>query len=225
MSRTEAMKLLVFITQRGEGRKWIRLLTKHQIMYHLQFHARGTASSAMLDILGLENSDKDVTLSFACETAAAELLRAFEEGAGAVTSLRGILLLLPISAMSRLMAVMSAQAADEVFQGGKLQVKKSEYEYSLVLIAVNQEYIEQVMQTAKQAGATGATVIRARLEDSQHAQKLYGISLQEEKDILVIMTPGATRDAIMESVNEKFGLRTKAQAIVLSLPADRVMKL
>ena len=41
----------------------------------------------------------------------------------------------------------------------------------------------------------------------------------------MIMTPGATRDAIMESVNEKFGLRTKAQAIVLSLPADRVMKL
>lgn len=67
--------------------------------------------------------------------------------------------------------------------------------------------------------------MRARLADADHGEQLYGISLQEEKEVLAIMTPGNTRDGIMEAINAQFGLRTQAQAILLSLPVDKVIKM
>lgn len=225
MKQTEPMKLLFFITPRGGGRKWIEVMKKHHISYHLQFNAKGTASSAMMDILGWENSDKDLVVSIGTETAVARLVGEMSEGIRNITSLHGIMMVLSLSAINRLMAIMAAQAAEAVEQEGLKKMQKSEFDYSLVLVAVNQGYIDQVMQTARQAGATGGTILRARLADADHGEQLYGISLQEEKEVLAIMTPGNTRDGIMEAINAQFGLRTQAQAILLSLPVDKVIKM
>ena len=44
---------------------------------------------------------------------------------------------------------------------------QSEFKYSLVLIAVNRGFTDSVMQTAKKAGATGGTVIKARHAEAE----------------------------------------------------------
>lgn len=95
----------------------------------------------------------------------------------------------------------------------------------LILMAVNQGHTDAVMDTARKAGARGGTVIRARWAGSEESEKLYGITLQQEKEVIAIVSSGEKRKNIMEAVNEKHGLSTEAGAMICSLRIDQITKL
>ena len=63
----DQMKLLVSIVERGHGVAMQRLYGKYQLFLHLQCAGRGTATSEIMDILGLGSTEKDVVLSFASQ--------------------------------------------------------------------------------------------------------------------------------------------------------------
>ena len=70
----DQMKLLVSIVERGHGVAMQRLYGKYQLFLHLQCAGRGTATSEIMDILGLGSTEKDVVLTFASQAPAAALL-------------------------------------------------------------------------------------------------------------------------------------------------------
>ena len=95
----------------------------------------------------------------------------------------------------------------------------SDQNYSLVLISVNQGYTEKVLDTARDLGARGGTVLRARWSgDKSFAQ--YGINQQAEKEIIAIVIPNDIRNSIMDQINTQYGMNSKAQAVVLSMKVD-----
>ena len=98
-------------------------------------------------------------------------------------------------------------------------------DHSLILVTVNQGYTEDVMNTARAAGARGGTVVRARWAGADEVQKIAGITLQAEKEVLAIMTQNHLRNGIMEEIDRVHGLHTPTQAMVISLPVDGVARL
>ena len=102
---------------------------------------------------------------------------------------------------------------------------KNEHKYSLILIAVNQGYTDAVMQSARQAGATGGTIIRARLASDETAEQFHGFNLHSEKEIVAILAADTIKGSIMNAVNAEFGLKSEAQGMVLSLPVDKAFKI
>ena len=93
------------------------------------------------------------------------------------------------------------------------------------MIAVNQGYVDSVMQSARKAGATGGTIIRARMADAGLLSQLDGADPQEEKEIITILASEAVCGRIMEEVNQAFGLRTDAKGIVCAMPVEKAMKI
>jgi len=81
------------------------------------------------------------------------------------------------------------------------------------------------MQEARQAGATGGTIIRARLASDETAEQFHGFNLQSEKEIVAILAADTIKDSIMNAVNAEFGLKSEAQGMVLSLPVDKAFKI
>ena len=102
---------------------------------------------------------------------------------------------------------------------------KNEHQHSLILIAVNQGYTDQIMHVAKRAGATGGTIIRARLAGSDTETVFQGMDLHPEREILAILAPDSIRDQVMDNVNKEFGLRSEAGGILCSLPVDKAFKI
>lgn len=102
---------------------------------------------------------------------------------------------------------------------------QSEFKYSLVLIAVNRGFTDSVMQTAKKAGATGGTVIKARHAEADIVEAFANVKLEDEKEIVAILAPENVRNEILESVNTEFGLKSEAQGVVLSIPVEKVFKI
>lgn len=220
--RQDQIMLIASIIERGRAKAYIEMLGKRKIGFHMQCVGQGTASSEMMDILGLGSSDKDIVLSYAprrlVAALAAELTKDLSSGLG----YNGLMMLLSTAAINRVAAELFLRQTENSEIEGEENAMKSEYHHSLILITVNQGYADAVMQTAKKAGATGGTVIRARLADAEQAALMQ---MQEEKEIIAILAADSVRGPIMEEVNREFGLRTEARGVVCAVPVDRAMKI
>ena len=61
--QVERPKFLVSIVERGKGKAIINLYNKEGVNYHYQTIGHGTATSEIMDILGLDSKDKDIVIS------------------------------------------------------------------------------------------------------------------------------------------------------------------
>ncbi|MEI3140684.1 MAG: hypothetical protein V8S34_03415 [Lawsonibacter sp.] len=96
----DQMKLLVSIVERGHGVAMQRLYGKYQLFLHLQCAGRGTATSEIMDILGLGSTEKDVVLTFASQAPAAALLHDLDNDLRGRMGTAGIVFSLPLSALN-----------------------------------------------------------------------------------------------------------------------------
>lgn len=222
----QPMKLIFTIVERGQG-KLIReflLSPAYQIRAQWQTRGRGTASSELLNILGIGTPERDVVFALATAQSAAHLFHSLSDGLGANTHTRGIMCCLPLSAINGLLAAaLNHLETLETESGG--EPMEFDSRYSLIMVLVNPGYTDDVMATAKAAGARGGTVLRARWTGDDAVHDIMGITVQAEREILFIVSPRRDRAAIMEAVNTKHGLRENPQAVVCSLPVEHTARL
>ena len=218
-------KMVVSIVERGQGNHICHLWLDCGIPLHHQCIGHGTATSDMLDMLGLGSSEKDVLISIGPRSVVHRTLTELNESLGSAGrgKGKGIVFSLSLNAVSALAA--ATWAAGGKPSGQEEASMKTESKHSLILVTVNQGYTDDVMDTAKKAGATGGTVVRARWAGADHLEQFYGITLQTEKEIVAILAPNDIRGRIMEDINAKHGLKTKAQALLCSLAVDKAFKL
>ncbi|MDE7244099.1 MAG: hypothetical protein K2O18_09000 [Oscillospiraceae bacterium] len=219
--RPEQMALITTIIERGSGNKLMKLYTDNHVFTHIRSEGTGTATSEILDILGLGSSEKDIVFSLTSNSAARALLdRLDDELRGAVPG-RGIAFTMPLTAVNSLLAALVTRSTKKEKEHDMDKEQKS----CLIMVLVNQGYTDVVMDTAKKAGARGGTVIRGRWVGEEQAPQLKGLYSQSEKDILFIVVPKDIRNQVMDAVNGSHGVQTKAGALVCSLGIDRLVHL
>lgn len=223
-----SFRVLMLITSPKLADKAAKLYQEGSVPIHYRLNGMGTATSEMLDLLGIGSSDKGVLISIMPKNFADIMLSKLNKELMFAVPGNGIGFTLPISgANSHILRMLKQQSEDNV----ELPVRKDEVvmsdEIKNVLIAVvaNRGYSEDVMTAAKAAGARGGTVLHSRCAGDEQAMSFWGISLQEEKEIILIVANRETKMPIMQAVSEKFGVRSEAQGIVLSLPIDTVIGL
>lgn len=221
----DGMRVILTIVERGRGAAMIRLYTKHQVFLHCQFPGRGTATSEIMDILGLGSSEKDVVLSYTTAPAAARLLRQLDSDLRGSVSAGGIAFSLPLSALNSLAAAAIAYQTEPDRKGETTMDSEQSVKSTLILITCARGCTEAVMDTAKKAGARGGTVIKARWTGLQDLEESYGLKLQPEREIVAIVVPDELRRGVMESVNAAHGLRSDSQAMLCSLPIEQLVRL
>ena len=96
------------------------------------------------------------------------------------------------------------------------------FEYELIYVILNEGYSDEVMDAARPAGATGGTVISAKGTGIKQAEKFQGLTLANEKEIILIVAKSSVKADIMRAIIEKAGLQTKAGAICFSLPVSQI---
>lgn len=93
----------------------------------------------------------------------------------------------------------------------------------LVLTVVNPGITDQVMAAAKEAGATGGTILHARGVGRENAEAFLGVSIQSEREIVAILCPREKGPSIMQAINASFGPKSGAKGIIFSLPVRDMM--
>jgi nitrogen regulatory protein PII len=114
--------------------------------------------------------------------------------------------------------------ASEHSQDAKHPVKPA-IRNDLILAVINPGYSDALMTAAREAGAQGGTVISALGHSHEGSVKVFGASVQAEKEIVLILTSREKQAPIMEAVSKACGLTTEAKGLIFSLPVDNVMNL
>ncbi len=100
-----------------------------------------------------------------------------------------------------------------------------QYSHEAIFCIVNSGYSEAVMDAAKKLGATGGTVINARGTASKEAETFFHITVQPEKEIVMILVPAKIKDDVLHALYKEVGLDSAGQGIAFSLPVDSVVGL
>ena len=97
---------------------------------------------------------------------------------------------------------------------------KEESKYSLVLSVIDSGFSETLMAAARSAGARGGTIINARRAGLEEAVKFFGVTLQEEKELVAIVVHERQKRELMNAIAQKCGINTTAHGIVISMPVE-----
>jgi nitrogen regulatory protein PII len=75
--------------------------------------------------------------------------------------------------------------------------------FKLIIVFVEDSQTEQVMDAARQAGATGATIItNARGQGAQKAQTFFGLTLETQRDVVLLLVEEHLSRHILETVGK-----------------------
>ena len=97
----------------------------------------------------------------------------------------------------------------------------NDMQYEMVICVINTGYSDVVMEAAKGAGARGGTVIRGRGTADPEAEEFFHITIQPDKEIVMILVPAAIKDDVLRAVYKSAGLAARSQGIAFSLPVSR----
>ena len=160
--KPERMTLIMSIVERGCGAKLHKLYRENQVFISLRCEGSGTATSEIMDILGLGSSEKDILISTAPVSTARALLERLDDDLRGAVPGSGIAFTIPLTAVNNLLAAfINLTTKTDRDSGGDTDMENS-VKSSLILVTVNQGFTDVVMDTARKAGARGGTIIRAR---------------------------------------------------------------
>lgn len=222
----EPFRILVLITNPKLAKKATKLFTDGAIPMHYKLHVMGTASSEMMDILGLGSIDKTLLISVLPKRFADEMLRKLRKALKIGTPDSGIAFTMPISGANNYIVRMLSQISKEVAKAmERKEETMAQLKHVVIASIVNQGYSEEVMNAARAAGASGGSILHSRRVGNEKATEFWGFSVQEEKEIILIIANAENKLAIMQAISDACGIRSDAKGIVVSLPIDAVIGL
>lgn len=98
-----------------------------------------------------------------------------------------------------------------------------EFAHEVIFCIVNAGFSDAVMDAAREFGAKGGTVLHARGTANPEAEKLFNITVQPEKEIVMILVDTDKKDEILKNLYIKVGLKTPGYGIAFSMPVSDVV--
>ena len=97
--------------------------------------------------------------------------------------------------------------------------------FEVVLCILNSGFSDVAMDAARAVGARGGTIMHGRGTASKEAEKLFNITIQPEKEIVMILVALPIKDAVLKALYDAVGVNTPAQGIAFTLPVESVVGL
>ena len=146
---------LITIVDRGRGDKVAEVYQRHHVAVQLVTHGRGTATSKIIDVLGLDEPEKDIVLSLVPGALSREILRALEEELHFTRPGAGI-------AFSILLSGISTAAHSRVTHGRlelclpQEETSMTSEQHELIVAVTDADGVDIVMDAARAASPAAA---------------------------------------------------------------------
>ena len=208
--------MLVTISSRKKISEFVKFYKTYQVETGTISLGRGTASSEVLDCLGMEDEEKGIFFSVITEPTWQKLQKGLRKEMKIDIPGTGIAFTVPLSSIGGKRTLAFFLDGQEFEKEEETEVKDAKHE--LIIAIANYGYTTKVMEAARTGGATGGTVLHGKGVGMKRAEQFLGVSLVSEKEVIFIVSKKEEKNAIMNAIMEKTGIGTKAGAIVFSLP-------
>jgi len=96
--------------------------------------------------------------------------------------------------------------------------------YDMIITIIARGFSDYVISAARDAGATGATILYAR-GTADVDKQVMGISLQPEREVVLTLVKSNERRKIMQAISDSTTLMEEGRGICFSLPVSEVFGL
>ena len=221
------MKLLMGIINREDEAKFSEVANEYCAALGYSTLGFGTARSNYLSYFGINEIEKRVIMMLIPDVCEHQLLEALGRRLRLYLLGRGIAFTLPLSGISSIVSGALSDSADknekQGDKGAHVQKKEKVHMYELVIAVVNQKFTDEVIDAARDAGATGATIMHTKGIGNEKAEQRLGTTLKHETDTLMFLTSHEFKKKIMEAVRDTAGLQTEGGAVIYSLAVDDIV--
>ena len=215
------VKLLVSIVNKNDIERLKEVIDDCSVSLTVAFAGTGTAHSQVLDYLGIGETEKTVAFSLIPESDEDLIMREIRTKISLYLVGRGISFTVPLTGISEIVANgITGAASEKAVDGSKIMTSETR-QYDLIIAAVTAGFVDEAMEAARGAGAAGGTIIHAHTLNNTKAEQFIGVSLLEERDLLLILTKREGKLPIMQALFDSVGLKTQAGGIIFSLPVDK----
>lgn len=170
---------------------------------------RGTAANSILQLLGLGDTWKDVTVNVVPKAVAPGVQEAVRLAAAGERRHFGVMFSVDVADFLR-------SGDDKASVAGGTEMEKSDYK--LISVIVNKGYAEDAMAAARKAGAGGGTILGARGTANENDARFFGVKLVPEKELLIVLAPNDVADAVFEAVRALPCFAEKGSGIEFAVP-------
>jgi len=206
------MNLKILFIINDEEKKLSRIVNKFSLPFNTLMHGEGTASQGILDFLGLAKTEKNILFSIIPDNKEKEIMTFLENNTNIEDFGKGIAFTVPMSS--------SPKYIRDTFKTVEGKEKMEKINYHLIVTIASEGSADKIMNIAKRNGANGGTLIKGRGIGGKNSFKLFNVTLEPEKDIILIVCKNENKDRIMHSILEKNGMNTGSKGICFSLPID-----
>ena len=179
----------------------------------------GTAHAKTLDLLGIERTKKSMLISTVTGTTLKKLKRHLTVNMKIDLPDRGVAVAVPLSGVGGSRTLDYFTSGQQMPEDKQTEDNIMQSSHELIVAIYEKGYTDMGMDAAREAGAAGGTTINAK-GTGAGAEKFFGLSLAEEKEMVFIVSSVDKKKDIMKAIMQKAGMDTKAHALVFSLPVS-----
>lgn len=169
---------------------------------------KGTAANNFLQILGFGDSNKDIVYVLASEAETKKIMNGMIQAAQEKKQPFGIIFSTKVSKFIKAGSVTGKE--DDM----------ADTTHQLITVIVNKGFADDAMAAARNAGATGGTILSARGTAKTGDEKFFGMDIVPEKDMLMILAENSKVQAILEAVQNLECLNKPGIGIAFTNPAE-----
>ena len=212
------LDMVMAIVDRDKAKLMAELFENHKLPMVLAVLGRGTATSEVLDLYGLEAKEKALLITVAGADMTKQLIRAAKHKLFIDVPGNGIMMAIPLKSVGggKTLAFLSGGAAPDK------AVPEMKFDHELIMAVITEGHTDPVMDAARSAGAAGGTVLHAKGTGGKLSEKFLGVSLADEKEVVLIVSKAGEKTAIMRAISDQCGVDTPSGAITFSLPISSV---
>ena len=215
----QSMFLLMTIIKKSEADLFTNFYLAHDVAPIYSTICQGAAHQSKLELFGLEKSEKILTQSIVPECKVKMLMHRLTHEMKIDLPDKGIAIALPLSSIASRRVydrLLTTIHEDDLIDTSKYDNERKQ-DMELIVAICAKGNTDGIMKLAREAGAKGGTIVKAKGTARAGTDKFFGMSISDEKEILYIVANTEDKSNIMKAI-AGYTYDEGAHPVAFSLP-------
>ncbi len=207
----QPLLIMTLILDEQKCHRCIKIAKERGVRGGITIICKGTVKSTVLNLLGIKSQKKEIINFLIEQNKAEELIGEFTTALRLTEPGHGIIYTTPVILASR------------IIDRKQVIVKTVGYEeengmFKKLTVIVDRGMADEVMDIAHQLGVKGGTIMHGRGTGAEHTAKLFGIEIEPEKELVMILMPSGLIDKVVDELFHKLKLEDAGNGILFVEP-------
>lgn len=219
----QTCKLLTTIVNLGTARKIVDASKKAGARGGTTVVGIGTGTKDIKSIFGIPvETEKEIVLTLVCQDNAEHILNTIIAAGKLDKPGHGISFVIDICKVAGISHLENISGKNKPETEELSMESSNAILYDLIVTIVNKGDSENVIEASRKAGAEGGTIMFGRGTGIHEKAKLFGISIEPEKEIILTLIDRDKTEQVLSTIIEQADLHKPGKGIAFVVEVDKV---